>query len=41
LRYIDGGIDWGFEAFSPDLVECAARMPPDGVVGPHPHDEEA
>ena len=41
LRVEEAGIDMAFEAFFPDLVERAARMRTDGVVGPHPPDEEA
>ena len=41
LRSHETRIDIAFEAFFPDLIASAARMRTDGVVGPHPHDEEA
>ena len=34
-------IDLAFEVFFPDLIESAARMRTEGMVGPHPHGEEA
>ena len=40
LRVRDAEIDAAFELFFPDLIESAARMRTDGVVGPHPPDEE-
>lgn len=40
LRVEEAKIDSAFEVFFPDLVGSAARMRTDGVVDPHPNDEE-